>query len=195
MENHEPQTPTTTPVPMDRSPRAALLKRFEEHYDGIYDENSTESLIDVFESHYDGIFDEDPTGRPEDDSEKETLADPRDHEWLDEIDPVVSEADEVKAERKKFYKDMAINTTKQLGAYALYMPGTSYAVGSAVDFKQELVAQHVRRKAYKKEHGTIISNTVKHWQKSTDNIRDLSAKRSVLKLKHQRYRAARKGAA
>lgn len=83
-------------------------------------------------------------------------------------------------ETREYYKDKSINTVRQLGAYAMFVPGTPHLVEMYNSTVFDMKSQKARRLAYKQEHGTFISNTMDQWSKGKERLDALKVQKSEL---------------
>ena len=114
----------------------------------------------------------------------------QDHEWFADVEQDVSidkdsehtlyQPGESNYEAYLRKKALNENTRKQIGAYALFIPGAPQAVNMYKEVAFDHKYQRAQRKAYINEHGTLVSNTKKHVVKTAERIRSLQAERSAL---------------
>lgn len=88
-------------------------------------------------------------------------------------------------ETREYYKDKSINTARQLGAYAMFVPGTPQLVGMYNSTILDMKSQKARRLAYKQEHGTFVSNTKEQWVNGQERLDSLKAQKSLLNDRKQ----------
>lgn len=88
-------------------------------------------------------------------------------------------------ETREYYKDKSVNTVRQLGAYAMFIPGSRQAVDIYKDTRYEIKSQKARRLAYKQEHGTFISKTKEQWVQGNERLDMLKVQKSELNNRKQ----------
>lgn len=88
-------------------------------------------------------------------------------------------------ETREYYKDKSINTVRQIGAYAMFVPGTPQLVGIYNSAVYDKKSQKARRLAYKQEHGTFVSNTKEQWANARERLDTLKAQKSQLNDRKQ----------